>query len=212
MSPRSPSASRTDVVRARAGEFRSRDGEPPTLFGHFAVFGEWAEISSAVEGHFMERIAPGAFAATFRRDKPKVLFQHGRDPQIGDKPLGPIEMLREDEIGAYYEVPMLDTAYNRELLPGLEAGLYGASFRFTVSGEDVDQRPERSDHNPNAIPERTIRETQVHELGPVTWPAYEGASAGVRSLTDWYRSGEMAHRPLLWTPARRRERLLEVLT
>jgi hypothetical protein len=24
------------------------------------------------------------------------------------------------------------------------------------------------------------------EFGPVTFPAYEGASAGVRSLTDWY--------------------------
>ena len=24
------------------------------------------------------------------------------------------------------------------------------------------------------------------EFGPVTFPAYEGATAGVRSLTDWY--------------------------
>jgi len=51
----------------------------------------------------------------------------------------------------------------------------------------------------------------VFELGQVTSPAYEGASAGVRSLTDWYQSGAKAERPRLWIPYRRRERLLEVL-
>ena len=61
-----------------------------------------------------------------------------------------------------------------------------------------------------AFPERMIRETQVFEFGPVTFPAYEGASAGVRSLTDWYRSGERAERPRLWSPARRRERLVQI--
>jgi len=66
-------------------------------------------------------------------------------------------------------------------------------------------------HNPDAIPERTILQTQVFEFGPVTFPAYEGASAGVRSLTDWYRSGEVAERPRLWSPSRRRERLLELI-
>jgi hypothetical protein len=39
----------------------------------------------------------------------RVLFQHGNDPQVGDKPLGPIETLSEDARGGYYEVPLLDT-------------------------------------------------------------------------------------------------------
>jgi HK97 family phage prohead protease len=81
----------------------------------------------------MERIAPGAFKKTFREQpRPmRVLFQHGMDPQVGDKPLGPIRDLREDETGAYYEVPLLDASYVRDqVLPGLRAGLYGASFRF----------------------------------------------------------------------------------
>src|SRR5262245_8203787 len=80
--------------------------EGRTLTGHFNKFHEWTEINSVREGNFMERFAPGAFAKTFQesRDSIKVLFQHGRDPQIGDKPLGPIRDLREDEIGPYYEV------------------------------------------------------------------------------------------------------------
>jgi HK97 family phage prohead protease len=160
----------------------------PTLTGHFAVFNEWTEIQSAYEGRFMERVAPGAFKRTFNnnRDKIRVLFQHGQDPQIGDKPLGRIRELAEDAQGAYYEVGMLDTSYNRDLLPGLEAGLYGASFRFRVIKDDFDHRPSKTARNPEGLPERTIQEADVMEFGPVTFPAYAGASAGVRSETDDY--------------------------
>jgi phage head maturation protease len=118
------------------------------------------------------------------RDKIKVLFQHGQDPQIGDKPLGPVEMLEEDATGAAYEVPLLDTAYNRELIPGLEAGLYGASMRFEAIRQSWDEEPAPSRHNPDGLPERTITEARVPEFGPVTFPAYSEATAGVRSLTD----------------------------
>ncbi len=172
------------AVEVRAAE----DGGMPTMHGHFAVFNEWARISSVFEGTFLERLAPGVFAKTFAesRDKMRVTFQHGKDPQLGDKPLGPIDVLREDERGAYYEVPLLDTSYNRDLLPGLRAGLYGSSFRFSVVKEEMVSRPKRSDHNPDGLPERTIREAQVPEFGPVTYPAYAGATAGIRSLTDEY--------------------------
>ncbi len=195
-----PARPDTPVVRAAdtqiaALELRAADpgtagdGEPaamPTLHGHFAVFNRWTEIDSYFEGNFMERFAPGAFKKTFReqRDRMRVLFQHGRDSQIGDKPLGPIADLREDGEGAYYEVPLLDTDYNRELIPGLEAGLYGASFRFRVVREEVNTDPGESADNPKGLPERTIREAQVMEFGPVTFPAYDAATAGVRSLTD----------------------------
>lgn len=184
--------------------FELRDGDsdgPPTLAGHFAVFNEWTEIDSVFEGRFMERLAPGAFKKTMQERAPKVLFQHGRDPSIGSKVLGKPSVLEEDDRGVYYEVPMYDTEYNRELLPGLRDGEYGASFRFRVVKEDLDQRPERSDANPEGLPERTIREVELNEFGPVTFPAYQSATAGVRSLTDEFA----VDRLLGADPARLRE-------
>jgi HK97 family phage prohead protease len=156
------------------------------LVGHFAVFNQWARIDSFWEGTFLERIAPGAFKKTFkeRADQIRVLFQHGRDPQVGDKPLGTIESLAEDDQGTAYDVKMFDTSYNRDLLPGLEANQYGASFRMQVMIDELVKEPKRSDHNPEGLPERTIKEIRLYEFGPVTFPAYENATAGIRSLTD----------------------------
>jgi hypothetical protein len=65
---------------------------------------------------------------------------------------------------------------------------HGASFRFRVTREHVVQTSDASTYNPLALPERTIQEARVMEFGPCTFPAYQGATAGVRSLTDWYLS------------------------
>lgn len=183
-----PALPRDNIIRAvmPGAELRTAEDGTRTLAGHFSVFNEWTEINSVYEGRFMERVAPGAFSKTFQENgrNIKVLFDHGHDPSIGNKPLGPIRSLTEDERGAAYEVDLLDTAYVRELIPALENGLLGASFRFRVVREDVNKNAERSDHNPNGLPERTIREAAVAEFGPVTFPAYAGATAGVRSMTD----------------------------
>lgn len=189
---------RDDLVRASLPGVEVRaagDGAPRTMTGHFSVFDQWTRISSSWEGTFMERFAPGAFTKTFKESTPKVLFQHGKDPQVGDKPLGTIRSISEDAQGAAYEVELLDTAYVRDLIPGLEAGLYGASFRFSVVKEDFDPNPKRSAHNPDGIPERTVREARVMEFGPVTFPAYAGATAGMRSMTDEFLISRLAADP-----------------
>jgi HK97 family phage prohead protease len=170
-------------IRDTKRDDNASESDGPTLFGHFAVFHEWTEVDSVFEGHFMERIAPGAFKKTLseNRDGMRVLFQHGHDPTIGNKPLGTIDELHEDDVGAYYETSLLDAPYVREdILPGLKAGLYGASFRFRTIREEFETEPDPSDTNPKGLPERTLKELQVSEFSPVTFPAYASATAGVR--------------------------------
>lgn len=161
------------------------DDVMPTMVGHFARFNEWTEIDSFWEGNFMESISPGSFKKTIAENIQNVrtLFNHGQDPQIGDKVLGAIDVLKEDKEGAYYEVPLFDTSYNRDLVPGLTAGVYGASFRFRVMKEEFTQSPKPSAYNPTGLPERVIKEVALAEFGPVTFPAYTSATAGVRSST-----------------------------
>lgn len=189
MSEQHSSPPRENLIRAvmPAVEFRAADdGEDgPVLFGHFARFDEWTEIRSMWEGNFMERFTPGAFKKTLRegRDRLRVLFQHGHDPEVGDKPIAAINDVREDDQGAYYEARLFD-GLPPLIMDGLTAGQYGASFRFGVLREEWVDEPGASEHNPNGLPERTVKEARVSEFGPVTFPAYDGATAGVRSLTD----------------------------
>jgi len=160
----------------------------PTMVGHFSVFNVWYEIDSWFEGRFLERVAPGAFKKTFREQggRIRVLLEHGFDPSVGDKPLGAPTVLREDEIGAYYEVPLFDTSYNRDLVPALEAGVYGASFRFRVIKDEWVHEPGVSEHNPEGLPERTLKELRVAEFGPTVFPASPTATSGLRCATDRY--------------------------
>lgn len=177
-----------DVVRSGGGlELQpADDGSLGLLTGRFSEFGRWYPVSSRLEGNFMERVAPGSTLDTIRddRDSMRVLFDHGMDGQIGNKVLGPIRSLEERSDGPWYEVPLFDTSYNRDLLPGLKAGVYGASMRMRVLADTWDDDPKRSDSNPDGIPERTITRMKALEFGPVTFPANPGASAGVRSATD----------------------------
>ena len=181
-----------DVVRSlsAAPELRGAeqgDDSLGTLSGYFSAFDNWYRVASAWEGDFLERIAPGAFAQTIAEDRNgmRVLFNHGFDTQVGEKVLGPIKELREDNPGGgYYEVSLYDTHYNRELLPGLRGGQYGASFRMKVEADAWIDKPTPSDYNPKGLPERTITRSKVMEFGPVTFPANPQASATVRSSTD----------------------------
>lgn len=181
-----------NLVRARydngAAELRAEgDTEGRTMFGYFAVFDRWTKIDSYWEGTFLERIGDKAFARTFkeRADKIRVLYDHGGDPSIGNKPLGAPDVLRSVKgEGAYYESELFDTAYVNELLPALRAKQLGASFRFRVTAEQWVEPKKATDHNPDKLPERTITDVDLYELGPVTFPAYEEATAGVRSGSD----------------------------
>jgi len=164
----------------------SDDSTGRTLHGHFAVFDTFTEIDSWYEGRFLEQIAPGAFTDTFaeRGDKIRVLYDHGHDPSIGNKPLGAPDVLREDKTGAYYEAELFDAGYVNDLMPALRAGQLGASFRFRITDEDWHEPKKSTKSNPDKLKERTITGLDLYEFGPVTFGAYPTATSGVRSGSD----------------------------
>jgi HK97 family phage prohead protease len=104
-----------------------------------------------------------------------VLFNHGMDPTIGDKPLGKPRTMKEDSQGLFVEVPLDDTSYNRDIIASLKSGaLDGMSFRMSVIRDEWDKLD-------TDLPERTIQEIRLYEFGPVTFPAYKATEAGVRA-------------------------------
>lgn len=177
-----------EIVRALNSPVRALtvDGVMPLMEVRFSPFDVWYEIDSWWEGRFLECTKRGAYAKTIQEQRASIksLYDHGYDPQIGNKVLGTTEDLREDPDTAVGDVRLFDTGYVRELLPGLEAGVYGSSMRMRVIKEEWNDDPGVSDHNPLGLPERTILEVRLFEFGPVTWPANHEATAGVRSGTD----------------------------
>lgn len=188
-----------------------RDGEPPAdaatsdpgnglgiLAGYPIVFDQWTEIDSWWEGNFLERVRGDALDDTLkgRGSRAKVLFNHGMDFQIGDKPLGKPQRQEPMDYGMWAETPLSDTSYNHDLAALIRDGaIDGQSFRFNVIGEEWRSYAEgdkRPDYNPNGLDERTITRLELFEHGPVTFPAYEATTLGLRSVGELaaWRAGD----------------------
>ena len=178
-------APRDDLYRAMQGGITSDDGKTLTI--RLAPHDQWAEIESVSEGHFMERFSRTAYRKTMAEHPPKILFQHGKDPEIGEKVIATTDEVGEDATSPYARGRLLD-GLPELVADGIRAGVYGASHRFSVVRDKWDDKPLGGPHNPGKLPERTISEARLFELGPVTWPAYAQASASLRSMTDEMRS------------------------
>jgi phage head maturation protease len=146
----------------------------------FALFNRWAEIDSPVEGHFMERIAAGAFAKTVRENFSNIraILSHGKDPSLGQTVLGKIESITEGADGASARINLFRSVPGL-LLDGLRAGVYGASFRGDALQSKVVSRPKRSDHNPKGLPEITRLEIRLRDVGPTPFAAYSETSSTI---------------------------------
>ena len=160
----------------RSVEFRADadGGDGLTLDGVAAVFNEWTTIDSW-EGQFKERIAPGAFKKTLRERTPVLQFDHGQHPMIGSMPIGAITSLKETPDGLRVGARLADNWMIQPIRDAISNGsISGMSIRFRVIGDKWTKPKE-------GLPERTITEIGLVELGPVVFPAYPTTSVGVRS-------------------------------
>tara|TARA_R110000803_G_scaffold168766_1_gene231796 strand:+ start:212 stop:919 length:708 start_codon:yes stop_codon:yes gene_type:complete len=162
------------VERSTSFEARDMNDDGFTLEGYGAVFGQATRIDSW-EGTFDETVDRGAFTKTLSERMPVLQFDHGRDPATGSVPIGAIEVLRPDDHGLFVQARLHDNARVEPIRQAIASGAVdGMSFRFQVIRDEWNERGE--------VPMRTLKEVSLMEIGPVVFPAYAGASVGVRSI------------------------------
>jgi HK97 family phage major capsid protein/HK97 family phage prohead protease len=180
---------------SRAVEFRATGdhGDGRTLEGYAAVFDVPTRIDSW-EGTFDEVIAKGAFKRTLNARTPVLQFDHGRDVRTGSVPIGAVQTIREDDHGLFISARLFDNDVVEPIRQAIEGdAITGMSFRFRVV------RDEWRDTNGKLVKpdelldllwmpgdrgplQRTIKEVELFEAGPVVFPAYDATTVGVRSL------------------------------
>lgn len=159
----------------RFAEFRAaKSDDGLTLDGYAAVFDEWTDIEDHL-GTYRERIAPGAFKRTLGMRAPVLQFDHGSHPLIGSLPLGRITSISEDAHGLRVKARLSDNWLVQPVRDAIrDGGISGMSFRFRIVDDEWTM-------SRDGVEERTVREVELYEVGPVVFPAYEQTSVGVRS-------------------------------
>ena len=179
--------------------FRSAEGEVGILEGRMLPYNTWARIDSFVEGRFYEQFRPRSLTKTLteRAGQMRILFEHGMSRLLDKMPIAEFESFRDEDDGVHFRARLLPGLPDL-FMEGLRRNQYGSSIRHKPVKMGVTERPGKSDHNPEGWQERSITEALVKEFSVVTFPAYEGATASVRSLTDdLYAARALEHPELL---------------
>lgn len=156
------------------------DGETRHLEGYAAVFfnGQAGSQYDLIPGQLIERIMPGAFDATLREHDIRCLFNHDPSEILGRNRAGTLA-LTIDENGLRYSCQ----------LPSHSVGMKVAEAvtRRDVTGCSIGMDVQEQRWIDNAETGVTIREIiriKLWDVGPVTFPAYEGTEVDVRSVQD----------------------------
>lgn len=167
-------------VRA-AGEDKTR-----TIVGYAAIFYRAGDPATEfrVMDDFVERIHPGAFDAALREDDVRGLFDHRSDRVLGRRVPGvekPTMRLSVDERGLKYEIDLPE----HELGVGelIQRGdVTGSSFGFSAYVDYGAKRGRIVWEEVDGVLIRNVHDLTLYDVGPVTYPAYEGSTAEARSL------------------------------
>jgi uncharacterized protein len=172
------------------------DPKPSKIAGHAAVFFNAADagteyILMEYDGRkIIERIMPGAFDGVLADDV-RCLYDHETDKLLGRTRSGTAR-IASDATGLGYECDLPETTLAADLRALIARGdITGSSFAFTVAGDGYHWLTEE------ARDIRVItRIERLYDVGPVTYPAYEASTTGLRASGDLaeLRASLEAHR------------------
>lgn len=178
-------AERRYLAAARAGlQIEKREGKPTIVEGYGAVFYRAGDPGTEYElmTDYFERIMPGAFDDQLAADV-RSLFNHDSNWVLGRTKADPQTLeLSVDAVGLRYKVTPPDTQAVRDqvLEPIRRKDVDGSSFMFWATKTSWIEE----DRDGRQVYVRQIEKVRLLELGPVTFPAYAGTSAGVRAIGD----------------------------
>lgn len=171
------------------------DSEQPVIDGYAAVY--YREDDPGTEywlwDDYVERIMPGAFDNAIANDDVRALFNHNPDQLLGRSTAATLR-LRSDDTGLGYEIDPPDTQIGRDVLTSIRRGdLSGSSFAFVPTKRTFrEEDREIADGHTINVYIREIEEVQLFDVGPVTYPAYDSSTTGVRGRQTGIRSKEDA--------------------
>jgi len=162
------------------------------LEGYALLFGSLSEPL----GGFREIIDAGAVNLA---DDVVATFNHSMGNLLGRQSADTLE-LKVDKRGLFYRIDVPDTQAGRDTMTLVRRkDVSGSSFTFdTLPNGDTWHTDEKGDTL------RTLKNILVHELGPVTFPAYTDTTVAARCLQAFVR--EQRGDSLL-ASAERRQRL-----
>jgi len=163
----------TEQSAARVVLEERADG-PPRIVGYASVFFDGSpDTQYELWEGAVERIMPGAFARAIEEDDSRALFNHEPDNLLGRTSADTLS-LSEDKRGLRYEIIPPDTTIGRDVTEMVRRGdLQGSSFAFTTTDEEWRKE--------DGVMIRELRGVKLYDVGPVTYPAYEGTTTGLRA-------------------------------
>lgn len=154
------------------------DDKPPLIVGYAAVFFRANDPGTQYQiwDDFVERVMAGCFDRALKEDDCRALMNHDANLVLGRTSASTCR-LSIDGTGLRYEIDPPDTQAGRDLLTSLERGdISGSSFTFEP---DVTNWRQEGD-----MVIRQLESVRLFDVGPVTFPAYESTSAGLRAIGD----------------------------
>lgn len=156
---------------------RRADGDTPIITGYASLFYDGTpETEYVLFDNVVERIMPSAFdRALAEKDDVRGLFNHDPDNLLGRTPN--TMTLSKDDKGLRYDITAGTSRIAQDVIEFIERGdLTGSSFAFVAT----DVRWRETDD----LDIREIHSVELYDVGPVTYPAYESTTAGMRSVCD----------------------------
>ncbi len=162
-------------VRSTTARIQERQDGGSTLFGHAAVYYDGSpETQFELWPGVVERIMPRAFDRAVKEDDVRALFNHDPSMVLGRKSAKTLS-LSADSRGLGYEISLGESSVAKDTRDFVRRGeVTGSSFSFITT----DERWVKEE----GLEVRQILGVQLFDVGPVTFPAYEGTTAGARGL------------------------------